>query len=93
VVIDLYYQSGMTMKNAVKFKRLKDSVSGVYQNIQYPDWIGIPFHPGIDEYPYPNDAIDYTYDGLHPSDKGHQVIADLLINVFKKEGYINSDTH
>jgi lysophospholipase L1-like esterase len=92
-VIDLYYKSGITVKNAVKFKRLKDSVSGVYQNIKYPDWIGMPFHPGVDEYPYPTDAIDYTYDGLHPSDKGHQVIADLLISVFKKEGYINSYTH
>jgi lysophospholipase L1-like esterase len=87
-VIDLYYQSGMTIKNAVKFKRLKDSVSGVYHNIKYPDWIGKPFHPGIDEYPYPTEAIDCTYDGLHPSDKGHQVIADMIIKVFKKDGYI-----
>ena len=86
--IDLYYQSDMTIKNAVKFKRLKDSVSGQYQNIKYPDWIGKPFHPGIDEYPYPVEAIGYTYDGLHPSDKGYQVIADMLIKIFKKDGYI-----
>lgn len=85
VVIDLYYQSGMTVKNAVKFKRLKDFASGVYHNIRYPDWIGKQFHPGIDEYPYPVDAIDYTYDGLHPSDKGHRVIADMLIKAFKLE--------
>ncbi len=89
-VVDLYNESGMTVKNAVKFKRLKDSISGVYQNIKYPDWIGKPFHPGIDEYPYPLEAIDYTYDGLHPSDKGHQVIADMLISVFKKRGYITN---
>jgi lysophospholipase L1-like esterase len=88
IVIDLFHHSGMTVKNAVKFKRLKDSVSGIYNNIKYPDWIGKPFHPGIDEYPYPVDAINYTYDGLHPSDKGHQVIADMLIKVFKKNGYI-----
>jgi len=90
-VIDLYCKSGMTVKNAVKYKRLKDSASGTYNNIKYPSFIGIPFHPGIDEYPYPVDAIDYTYDGLHPSDKGHQVIADMIIKVFKKAGYITTD--
>ena len=90
-VIDLYYKSGMTVENAVKYKRLKDSATGTYHNIKYPAYIGIPFHPGIDEYPYPVDAIDYTYDGLHPSDKGHQVIADMIIKVFKKAGYITTD--
>jgi lysophospholipase L1-like esterase len=90
-VIDIYYKSGMTVKNAVKYKRLKDSVSGTYHNIKYPSFIRIPFRPGIDEYPYPVDAINYTYDGLHPSDKGHQVIADMIIKVFKKAGYITTD--
>ncbi len=91
-VIDLYYKSGIQVKNVVKFKRLKDSVTGVYHNIKYPHYIGIPFHPGVDEYPYPPDAIGYTYDGLHPSDKGHKVIADMIISVFKKEGYLAPDT-
>ncbi len=90
-VVDLYYKSGMTVKNAVKFKMLKDSVTGVYRNVKYPEYIGLPFHPGIDKYPYPLDAIDYTYDGLHPSDKGHQVIADMIIKVFKKARYIATD--
>jgi lysophospholipase L1-like esterase len=86
-VVDLYYKSGITVKNAVKFKRLKDSITGVYMNVKYPAYIGIPFHPGVDEYPYPTDAIDYTYDGLHPSDKGNKVIADMIVREFKKEGY------
>jgi lysophospholipase L1-like esterase len=87
-VADLYYKSAMSVKNLVKFKRMKDSVTGVYNNFKYPQYITIPFHPGIDEYPYPLDAIDYTYDGLHPTDKGYQVIADKLADLFKKEGYI-----
>ena len=87
-VIDLYYKSGITVKNVVKFKRLKDSITGVYHNMKYPGYFGLPFHPGIDEYPYPLEAVDYTYDGLHPSDKGHQVIAEMIIKVFKKYGYI-----
>jgi lysophospholipase L1-like esterase len=71
----------------VKYKRMKDTVTGEYHNIKYPDYIGIPFHPGKDEYPYPPDAMGYTYDGLHPSDKGNKVIADMIIHVFKKAGY------
>jgi len=89
-VIDLYNQSGITMENAVKFKRLKDTVTGNYQNFTYPGYIGIPFHPGEDEYPYPVEAIGYTYDGLHPSDAGYRVIADMIIEEFKKVGLIHS---
>jgi len=89
-VIDLYYNSGITVKNAVKFKKLKDSLSGKYHNYKYPAYIGMPFHPGKDEYPYPLNAIGYTYDGLHPSDKGYQVIANMIIDIFKKDGYIEN---
>jgi lysophospholipase L1-like esterase len=88
-VIDLYYNSGITVKNVVKFKRLKDTVTGIYRNIKYPYYKGFPFHPGNDEYPYPTDAIGYTYDGLHPSDQGNKVIADMIINVLKKAGYFS----
>jgi lysophospholipase L1-like esterase len=90
-VVDLYFNSGITVKNAVKFKRLKDTATGVYHNIHYPGYTEIPFHPGVDEYPYPVDAIGYTYDGLHPSDKGYQVIADMIVRVFKMYGYISSE--
>lgn len=91
-VVDLYYNSGITVKNVVQFKRLKDSATGVYHNIQYPEYIGMPYSPGKDEYPYPSDAIGYTYDGLHPSDKGYQVIADMIIEIFKKAGWLAPNT-
>ena len=42
------------------------------------------FNPETDEYPYPADAIDITYDGLHPSDKGYAIIADMLVKIIKK---------
>jgi lysophospholipase L1-like esterase len=82
-VVDLYGKSGIDQKNMVKFKRLKDPISGKYKNYKYPDFINIPFNPASDEYPYPNEAIGMTYDGLHPSDKGYQVIADMLFKVLK----------
>ena len=83
-VIDLYNKSGITVSNAVKYKRLKDPQTGVYKNYTYPDYIHIPFNPAADEYPYPADAIDMTFDGLHPSDKGCAIIANMLVKVLKQ---------
>ena len=83
-VVDLYNKSGMTLANLVKYKHLKDLQTGDYKNYPYPQFIGIPFNPDTDEYPYPPDAMDMTYDGLHPSDKGYAVIADMLVNVLRK---------
>lgn len=83
-VADLYNNSGITLQNMVKFKRLKNPATGVYTNYAYPDFIDVPFNPATDEYPYPSDAIDMTYDGLHPSDKGYGIIADMLIRLMEK---------
>ncbi len=83
-VVDLYHNSGITLKNMVRYKRLKDPETGRYNNYRYPQYTGIPFNPATDEYPYPADAIGMTYDGLHPSDKGYAVIADMLVKEMKK---------
>ncbi|CAN5701793.1 hypothetical protein BH10BAC2_BH10BAC2_15240 [soil metagenome] len=83
-VVDLYNKSGMTPKNLVKYKWLKDPQTGLYKKYTYPDFINISFNPETDEYPYPVDAIDMTYDGLHPSDKGYGIIANMLEKVMKK---------
>lgn len=83
-MVDLYNKSGITMTNLIKYKRLKDPQTGSYANYTYPAFIDIPFNPETDEYPYPVEAIDMTYDGLHPSDKGYAVIAGMLIKIMKK---------
>lgn len=83
-VIDLYNKSGIGFENMVKYKRLKDPVSGEYKNYTYPDYVKVPFNPDNDEYPYPTDAVAMTYDGLHPSDQGYEIIADMLVKVMKK---------
>jgi lysophospholipase L1-like esterase len=82
-VVDLYHDSGMNMDNIVNFKKLKDPSTGEYKNYNYPDFAEIPFSPETDEYPYPAEAVNMTYDGLHPSDKGYQVIADMLAAKWK----------
>ena len=46
-------------------------------------FINIPFNPETDEYPYPIEAVNMTYDGLHPSDKGYKVISKILVKVLK----------
>ena len=83
-VVDLYHKSDMSLKNLVKYKHLKDPQTGKYKNYTYPHYINIPFNPETDEYPYPLDAIDITYDGLHPSDKGYAIIAQMLVEILKK---------
>ena len=82
-VVDLYHESGITPENVVNFKRLKDPQTGGYQNYTYPGYTAVPYDPANDEYPYPPDAINMTYDGLHPSDKGYKIIADMLTRKWK----------
>jgi lysophospholipase L1-like esterase len=82
-VIDLYHERSLALKHLVNFKRLKDPSSGAYKNFPYPDYIGVPFNPDTDEYPYPVEAMNMTYDGLHPSDKGYEVISKLLVKTLR----------
>ena len=82
--VDLYNNKHLKMKDLVEFKRLKDPQTGMYKNYRYPDFIDIPFNPETDEYPYPVESIEMTYDGLHPSDKGYEEISKKLIRIFKK---------
>jgi len=83
-LIDLYNQKELSLKNLVKYKRLKDPKTGAYKDFRYPDFINVPFNPETDEYPYPTGAIDMTYDGLHPSDKGYAIITKMLVKVMRK---------
>ena len=83
-LVDLYHQKGMDHADLVKFKRLKDPVTGEYKNYRYPNFIDIPFDPEKDDYPYPMESIDVTYDGLHPSDLGYRMIARELVPIFRK---------
>ncbi|GAB3923788.1 hypothetical protein GCM10028827_10860 [Mucilaginibacter myungsuensis] len=83
-VVDLYHNRKLDIKKLVKFKRLKDTLTGQYKNYKYPASIDIPFDPSKDDYPYPIESVALTYDGLHPSDAGYAIITDALLKVFKK---------
>lgn len=83
-VVDLYHQNRLSLPKLVKFKRLKNPQTGQYVNYRYPDFIDVPFNPETDEYPYPVDAIDMTYDGLHPSDKGNALISRQVVKAIRK---------
>jgi lysophospholipase L1-like esterase len=82
-VVDLYHDPRLSVPHLVHFKRLKDPQTGRYRDFTWPEYTNIPFDPA-GEYPYPPEAIDMTYDGLHPSDKGDALIAKRLIKVLKK---------
>jgi lysophospholipase L1-like esterase len=83
-VVDLYHAKRLRLGKLVNYKRLKDPKTGSYKNYAYPDFVEIPFNPETDEYPYPVEAVAMTYDGLHPSDAGYEVISKMLIKVLKK---------
>ncbi len=83
-LVDLYHDRHLAVKHMVHYKRLHDPISGAYRNYGYPEYVGVPFDPASDEYPYPVDAADMTFDGLHPSDKGNAYIAKKLAKVMKR---------
>ncbi|HEV7379235.1 MAG TPA: SGNH/GDSL hydrolase family protein [Dyadobacter sp.] len=83
-VVDLYHDSGMIPEKMVHFKKLRVPGSESYANYQYPKYTTIPFDPVKDAYPYPKESVYMTYDGLHPSDEGYRIIADMLEAKWKK---------
>jgi lysophospholipase L1-like esterase len=83
-VVDLYHTKSLKESKLVNYKRLKDPQTGSYRNYAYPKFIDVPFNPETDEYPYPVGAIARTYDGLHPSDKGYEIISRKLVKVMKQ---------
>lgn len=83
-VVDLYHTRSMRLKKLVNFKRLKNPTTGEYTNYTYPKSVNIPFNPNTDEYPYPVEASNITFDGLHPSDKGYTIIAEKLVKILKE---------
>lgn len=82
-LIDLYHERKLAVPHLVHFKRLKDPQTGRYKDYPYPDYTTIPFDTA-GQYPYPVEAMDMTYDGLHPSDKGDALIAKKLVKILKK---------
>lgn len=83
-LVDLYAEKKFTESRMVKFKLLKDPKTGELKKYFYPEYTTIPFDPAKDIYPYPVEAIDMTYDGLHPSDAGNEIIAKKLIKILRK---------
>jgi lysophospholipase L1-like esterase len=83
-VVDLYHNPALKLKDLINFKRLKDPNNGKYRNYTYPQSSSIPFDPKHDEYPYPLAAMNITYDGLHPSDKGYSIIAEAIVKAFRQ---------
>lgn len=75
-VLDLYHLSGFTQENLMRFKRVK-TVNG-YEELSYPDYTDYGENYMEGEQPYPPEAIGMTYDGLHPSDMGNEIIAKCL---------------
>ncbi|MBP3543590.1 MAG: SGNH/GDSL hydrolase family protein [Lachnospiraceae bacterium] len=79
---DLHKECGFTQENVIHFKWLKKD--GSYQKLAYPEYVGVSYQPETDEYPYPPEAVALTYDGLHPSDEGNEILAELIAKELEK---------
>jgi lysophospholipase L1-like esterase len=82
--VDLYHDRRLAIPRLVHYKRLKNPQTGAYTDYSYPAYTAIPFDPATDEYPYPEEAIGMTFDGLHPSDQGNIEIARKVAKALKK---------
>jgi lysophospholipase L1-like esterase len=82
-IVDLFHKKEMAVSKLVAFKRLKNPQTGEYRDYNYQEYTKIPFSAS-DDYPYPKSAVAVTYDGLHPSDEGYEMIAKDLVRVLKK---------
>ena len=80
--VDTNRLSGFTNETVIKFKRVKKN--GMPMDLPYPDYVGVPYDPKTDEYPYPPEAAALTYDGLHPSDEGCRILAGLFTAKLKE---------
>ncbi|MCY7360226.1 MAG: hypothetical protein LH609_22775, partial [Rudanella sp.] len=83
-IVDKLALTQLRHEKLVNYKRLKDPQTGAYTNYRYPTFIDVPFDTETDECPYPVEAINMTYDGLHPSDKGYAVISKRLGKILKR---------
>lgn len=79
--VNLYDESGITPENAVHFKRVHTADGDL--DLPFPDYLGIPYHPDEDPYPYPPESHALTYDGLHPTDEGNEILATLIADALK----------
>lgn len=80
--VNLFDLCGVTPENAVHFKRVR-TPEGI-RDLAYPDYVGLPFDPAADPYPYPPQAHALTYDGLHPTDEGNEILATLIAEKLKE---------
>lgn len=78
VPVDTHDLSGFRPDNAVKYMLLNGQKVG-FGIIQQ-----LPLTQRFDAYPYPVGSEDYTYDGLHPSEKGSEALAEVLSSAINK---------
>lgn len=74
--INTHDKAGFTCLNAVKFKRCY--LHGKIVDLPYPNYRQGLYDPEGGVYPYPKEAINMTYDGLHPSDLGAEKLAEII---------------
>jgi len=78
VPVDIHKETGITPENAVNFLLYKG------KKLSFPEIHALPLSFTFDPaFPYPKEAENFTFDGLHPSPKGCKAIAEVLAKAIK----------
>ena len=81
--VNTHDEAGFTPENAVKFLRRQEN--GKTVDVPFEVFSKEIFDPNrYRAYPYPKEAEDMTYDGLHPSEKGGEALAKVFAKRIKE---------
>lgn len=79
IPVDIHKETGITPENAVNFLLYRG------KKLSFPEIHALPLKFTFDPaFPYPKEAENFTFDGLHPSPKGCKAIAGVLAKAIKK---------
>ena len=85
--INTHDKAGFTCFNAVKFKRCY--LHGKLVDLPYPNYRQGLYDPEAGVYPYPKEAANMTFDGLHPSDLGAEKLSEIIFEGMRN--YLKQD--
>ncbi|MCQ2742526.1 MAG: SGNH/GDSL hydrolase family protein [Bacilli bacterium] len=80
--VNTHDETGLTSEGAMKYQvRL---VNGEKKEMSFEEFDPLSVDATLPFYCYPEEAMGWATDGLHPNDKGYQIIASVIANHISK---------
>lgn len=78
-LVNLHDETGFKPDNMMNFFLIKEK--GELKKLDYKEYRDYPISKSLEVYPYPIESVALGSDGLHPSDKGYEIIASIFARV------------